>query len=374
MIRLARYVRAPGPPDRRSGLGCTRQRAVLALVALAGFGFGLPLVPPAQAGPADPADPADPAVTVLTVSSAGYRVIAVAGSSKYLVYTKFPINPVTGRRESMGEVEVMTRSGVSRALGQITSHTAGWSLSGSTLFDVTLSRPQSVVHLWNVRTGHQTAVTALSDASGIAAAPHGYLVKETATGGSHAQPLGLATADGSLTQLGDPYPHGASYQVTVGPTSYVTWVDQVGTTAAIKTATFTSPHTIHTLVPRGDHASLCGPPTTRYVACWFSPNGNGAPNLRLYSLGGTLIARTSIAVNRNAAPAVLTRTALWIGGSVHYLYQLGPNGHVTKSKRTYSNVPPIQALHEVVVSTHPRTALIGLTGATAKPRTLVPGN
>jgi hypothetical protein len=298
---------------------------------------------------------------------------AVAGTAKDLVYAKFEV--VTGRagepvKAGRGALYDVDTSGSSRRLGAITSQTTLFSVSGSTLFAVDhLGDHDQLVRLWDLRTGTERDVTSPAGTFPLAAAPHGYIVGQYAAAAPHATVLSVASPSGSLTPLGIPFPGGQRFFVASGSASYVAYVGRVEQQGGVRVGSFTPPNRVFAASHRW--VSFCGAPDSTSLACLTLAD---TPEIRLFTLHGTVEAKTTkhcSAEGRITTPTVLGNSAVWLSCKSGRLWQLAANGTASRSQRTFNPVvPPIRALHQIVLYNHARTELLGFRSAAAKPKVL----
>ncbi|HTR70262.1 MAG TPA: hypothetical protein VMH41_08535, partial [Mycobacteriales bacterium] len=142
------------------------------------------------------------------------------------------------------------------------------------------------------------------------------------------------------------------------------------TRGGIKVARFNSPGHFHTVLGPAARAGAanCGAPNAKYVAC----GGFDGASMRLFKLSAGQVAATSKhdCGSGDAPPAVHGASVVWIGCSSR-LWQLDANGALQGSKRTFPDASPIRALNQIILDSHGRHELLGLTGATAKPHILI---
>jgi len=304
----------------------------------------------------------------LEVGAPGYRVTALTGSSEFLIFEKYRVRD--GRRLNPGRLYALTSRGSQIYLGQITRRMAVDPIVRHTL--VVQQSGTGKVAIWTLPGARAVHLQAPYGSDPIAAAPHGYL---TVAQSFPAGPERLAQVNiaGQVTQLGSPFPHQATFQVTSGAHGYVAYVQRVEQAGGIRTGHYGAPHQFHTLLSASGRpgGSLCGQPTAQTVACRTA--GSRRP-LRLYRLDGGSIAATSRHCQAAFLPAPTTQgsTAYWIGCAHDpRLWQLGPGGAIEGSRATYARVTPVHALHSVIVTTHSRHALVALGRADGSPRVLV---
>jgi hypothetical protein len=138
------------------------------------------------------------------------------------------------------------------------------------------------------------------------------------------------------------------------------------------------PRHVRTLVPSAGGQTACGEPRAGIVACAVTPD-RGRPEVQVLSIIGKRSAETTHDCAITAygdSPAVLGDSAAWITESdckdgAGQLQVLGFNGKVKSSIGTFAVVQPIPAFGEIVLENRAGTRLELLSGAQAKPRTLV---
>lgn len=295
-----------------------------------------------------------------------YHLYPVAGTNRFLAYTKFRV--VDGRRAATGGLYVLNAAGRSRRLGSVTSRDIEFSMSGPMIYAVPQTADGPFV-LWNAAAGTHRTLHSPYFYGPITAAPHGYIAVSRPTPGPAS--ISVISTTGEITALGTPFPkHYYDFGVTVSSTTFVVFKNGA-TLGGIKVGRFSEPGHFHTVLgpAREAGAADCGAPSARYVAC----GGFDGALLRLFKLSAGQVAATSKHAcwsGGGAPPAALGASMVWVGCSSR-LWQLDTHGRLRGSRKTFPNAFPIIALHQVVLDNHSRSKLLGLTSATAKPRVLV---
>jgi hypothetical protein len=334
-------------------------RAVAAVAVVLGFAC---LLAPADASASRASNGA--------VGDPTYRVTAVAGSSRFLVYTRYRLKG--GKPSRRGSVLVVNRFGRVRRLGAITDLDQSFSLSGTNVFTDTDTGTGATVTLWNAATGAEHHLKQLYGKTPEAAAPTGYLAQQTL--GSDPTRLFVVSVAGNSRSLGSPFPDGQTFFTQTGSTWLVAYEGDAEQKGGIRAERFSKPSRVHILLPStGDPGqATCGVPTAKYLACWVDV---GANNLELFRLDGGAVAGTSVPCDPSGdvlTPTAKGPNAVWLPCTApRHLFELSLKGTVTSSRAVFANVPPVHALHEIVVSNPSRTALIGLPTATSKLRAIV---
>jgi hypothetical protein len=296
-----------------------------------------------------------------------FRVLAVAGSPRYLIYTKFALVPGPHHLAARGGLYVINRAGVEQRFGDVRRSAGSFSLSGSMLyFHDSRANSAKPVNLWNLRTGRKRAEA--SEAA-IAAAPDGFIEGVRSSTKPHPIILKVVSVNGAVTRLGDPFPAGQQYVLNVGSTSYVASSARSFQHNGIITGRFATPHHTRVLLQPGSADAVCGDPSSAYVACLVS--GTTPAIMRLYSLHGGIKAHAPVCrTGIPTAPAALGKSIIFLGCGRHLVQRAIGRG-IETSKRTFLHRAPVQALGEIVLSSHSRTKLFAMSSATAKPKTLV---
>lgn len=313
---------------------------------------------------------------------ARYQVTALAGDPSFLVYRQYRLKQ--GRRVTPGNLYALDRGGTRTLLGQVGPRDIEFSLSGHTLeYLINTQQPSGgpTVELIDLATGTKTTLSVAQAgpaASPVGAAPNGVAVAVVAATSPHHLVLKKETANGTVSALGNPFPDGQFFAVTVNAHVYVAAADGDDGDGVIRTVRFSHPNQVHTLLGPRLQTSYCGTPTARYVACRTDPTDSRQPGtLRLFKITGGVISHTTKHCPAGSAipAAALGDTAVWLGcPKDRRLWQLAPNGTITGSAGTFAATPPINALHEIVLSSRSHSTLIALTSATGKPHILAGAN
>jgi hypothetical protein len=236
------------------------------------------------------------------------------------------------------------------------------------------------VSWWNIVTGAHRQLDIRYKKIGVAgAAPHGLLVLKDNPAPPHNLILEADRFDGTLHPLDAPFPKLRVYGIAdANGLVAVYHPANSSQDGAVKVVSFTKPGQARTLASSGLGAHVCPSVTRKYVACEVIPN-QGSPNLQgsmhLLSTDGRRSASTTKGCTSPYA-AVLGNSAAWIVLSdqacpAYHLWTLNINGTVSTSTRTYAQMPPVAAFHEIVVATRSHQSLDELSSANAKPRVLV---
>ncbi|HEX3823896.1 MAG TPA: hypothetical protein VHV79_05495 [Mycobacteriales bacterium] len=312
-----------------------------------------------------------------------FRLKAVAGSARYLIYTKLGVQ-ADGRLTGRGGLFVLTSNGAARRLTTITTDDGSYSLTGNSL--VYVEGQTLIVHWWNIVTGAHRQFVYHDDSSihqrlgAYGAAPHGVLVGEDDSTHPHDQLLEVDRFDGKLHPLDAPFPNRLAYGLyDTGGQVVVFDLNNGSHDGAVKIVSFTKPGQARTLASSGLGPHLCPSATHYYVACQVTPNPsskNLAPySMHLLSTDGRRHASTTKGCASPYA-GVLGHSAAWIviahqSCPAYHLWTLNINGKVHESTRTFTVAAPIAAFHQVVVDNRAKTSLDELSSANAKPRVLV---
>jgi hypothetical protein len=313
----------------------------------------------------------------------------LAGSSQFLVFSRFAR---TGQGTAhTGALYAMARSGTTSKLATIRHSDTGFSLTGSSL--VYADPKKGTIYWWDLaadRHGHTKARHPnLQPQLPLSAAPGGWLLRHTETKAPYHSVLDRESTDGTVTTLGEPFPHGGTisfggYGVGAGAHQLVAFGNSPDDSDNVKTVVMDLKHPAvrRTLVPTGPGFTNCGQPMAGLVACAVIPVGHGAgsPTVRLLGLAGKRAARTTQdcpPAYDFAAPAVLNTTAAaWITeteckAGAGQLEVMGFSGQVTSSTLTFADSQPIPAFGEIVVMDVARTSIELVSGADATPTVLV---
>lgn len=297
------------------------------------------------------------------------QIVAVAGSSRFLGYVKYD----TGQ-SSTARLFERTANGTVRKLGTVDPASSQFSLAGRTLNASPLDG--GTVQVWNLNTGKEHDRTLPLMTAWIGAAPNGYLLVTSKAGKTGYQDLETVSTSGTITSLGNPFPAGRSYRVTVNAHRYVAFSIGGSKPRGVRTATFDDPGQVTTVMRSTGRASAaityCGVPTAHFVACDTDSNRYA---LQIRNLDGKLVAHSS---NFDApflpAPAMLNGTAFWLTHNPHgQLRQMSKSGAVTHSTRNFATNGPIRAFNRIVVDSPRRTTLLETKSASSKPTVLAHG-
>jgi hypothetical protein len=315
--------------------------------------------------------------------AARFRLKPVAGSARYLIYTKLGVQ-ANGRLTGRGGLFVLTSNGATRRLTTITTDDGSYSLAGHSL--VYTEGQTLIVHWWNIVTGaHRQMVYYKNhpandvEVGAYGAAPHGVLVGEDDPTHPHDQLLEVDRFDGKLRPLDAPFPKRHFYGLyDTGGQVVVFDLNNSSDDGAVKVVSFTKPGQAQRLASSGLGAHLCRSATHYYVACQVSPNSNAknlASSMHLLGTDGRRHASTTKGCGSPYA-GVLGESVAWIviahqSCPAYHLWTLNINGKVSESTRTFTVAAPIAAFHQVVVDNRAKTSLEELSSANAKPHILV---
>jgi hypothetical protein len=310
------------------------------------------------------------------------RIRALAGSNKYLVFSRFTVQ-ASGQEAKYGDLYVMDRSGRTRKLGHTERNHAPIdypTLSGNIVYDARYDADHFA--LFNLRTGtRKVFVDAFANRTyPIAAAPGGYLAIAQ-TGSSDA--VISVSWSGRVTKRGGPFDDCRDVDLETGPTAFIAEgagddpfesgcdVNDNGVTVQ----RFDAPGKYRTLGPPNADIG-CGPPGPKDVMC---ADGNGDCTVLHYRLTGRLISRFTVAsLNDCPASGFVTQRghSFWLnsdpGSGTHgNLYEL--SGHtLTHSRSEYSdNAGPVPAFGKIVVTTPGGRHLVELASAHGTPHRLI---
>jgi hypothetical protein len=312
------------------------------------------------------ARPARPSAAV----PAHYRLTALAGSSKFFVYSKFGVY-ADGRRAHSGALFVKQLHGKSHRIAMITSAFGNFSIDRSMLVYGQGEGPNTAtqhVYWRSLSTGaHGSFVSPV----GAFAAPNGWVTAQQSAGPSSAYVLSLHTTTGRTTRLGSPDPAGSTIDISVGGDTLVVYepFPDSGSNGAVKWMSFSRPGKFHQLIstPQGD-SSICRSVTSKYIACNYSDNT--ADTNRLYTVTGKLVVSTAKDCT-NGPPAVVGDSIMWVtvlGGScpVGRTTFLSPTGKVSFAKGNNLIGIPVSAFGKIVIASRSPRKLVLVSSATQR--------
>jgi hypothetical protein len=303
-----------------------------------------------------------------STSSEASVLVALAGSSQYLVYAEFTVNPQTNQPVSPGRLEVLSRSGQTRWIGNVGKRSLDtFSLAGSTLFFIDpRGHPRLPAELVNLRTG-----SIRREPGGLTAAPDGLLDIRPQQAPPYADQLVDVPVKGPARLLGVSFPARQHYVVRSGGASYTAFTPDTGTKGGVVAGSLTGTPHRRALVRAGRHWVSCGVPTDTAVVCEVVPFTGGTKSLRLYTISGRLVARATSYCQPGGLTAVpASHSAFWVSCSGR-LFQLASDGSVTHSTHAFARRAPVAALGKVIVTSRSKTRLLAVTSARGTGATVV---
>ncbi|HTW19002.1 MAG TPA: hypothetical protein VME70_02185 [Mycobacteriales bacterium] len=290
------------------------------------------------------------------------RLYVEAGDAKYVVYSAVDTN-----RANSLVLYYLTRHGKPHRVTTVSANAYAFSLAGSILVyeDSNPSNPNAnATFRWrDLLTGAHG-----STHGGFTATPSGWINTTNAQG----RTLESVTVSGKVTILGAPFPRGAQYNTIYANGEVVAYNPTDGSgNGAAKWVSLAHPGVFHTLISEGKAHStaVCPNATGNRIVC--AVYRGLKPSLRLYSLHGKLIVKTTHCAK--GVPAVLNNLIAWVPSADHCpvgLRFVNAEGAVKTAPKPLVSGDVISALGGVVAPASGDQRLIFYSSET-KRRTLV---
>jgi hypothetical protein len=309
-----------------------------------------------------------------TASQPAYELRPVAGSARYLVYTKMPPDVIDGRTiTTYGGLFVLSRNGVTRRIATINSNTTYFSLSGTMLIYIKAPDKNHLAELrWeDLKTGKSGHLRHYDHV--LTAAPDGWVTYRA--NGSDPAVYYDRSVDGPARSLGSPFHDVNARSSFSGSHNLVSYsvTSEEFANGRLRVMSFRHPGVWRTLIKRlpdaYDEEYNCTDVTAKYVACMTPTDRNDGSELRLMPVDGSAQSITTEGcAGAGYYATVMHDSLVWPGCGGRFTV-LRPDGLLKVSKHRYGWMEP--AFGQVVVTSLDAQRLLLVSSAHGAPEVLV---